>query len=429
MSQRPVELSRRSVLSSLLASSAVLGAPRIARGQAAARIVVVGGGFGGASAAGALKRLAPAINVTLVEPERQFVTCPYSNLVLGGVRDIGSITHSYAGLQRRGVEIVHDRAAAIDTAGRSVRLAGGLSLPYDELIVSPGIELKYAGIEGYSEAAAEKLPHAWKAGPQTLLLRRQLEAMRDGGTVIMAAPANPFRCPPGPYERASMIAHYLKAAKPRSKLLILDAKDNFSKQPLFLDAWAKLYPGTIEWVPLSKDGKVVKADPGAMTVTTEFGATHKGDVVNVIPPQSAGRIALDAGLAAESGWCPIDPRTMASTKAPHVHVIGDACSAAPMPKSGFAANQQAKVAAGAIVAKLDGKPAATPAWANTCYSHVGAAYAVSVVNVYRLKPDNTITEVEGSGGISPREASAEFRKSEAEYADGWYAAITGEMFG
>jgi sulfide dehydrogenase [flavocytochrome c] flavoprotein subunit len=390
---------------------------------------VVGGGFGGASAAGALKRLAPALNVTLVEPARNFVTCPYSNLVVGGLRDIGSITHDYSGLQRRGIEIVHDHAAAIDTTARAVRLAGGLTLPYDELIVAPGIELNYGGIEGYSEAAAETLPHAWKAGPQTLLLRQQLEALRDGGTVIMAAPANPFRCPPGPYERASMIAHYLKSAKPRSKLLILDAKDSFSKQPLFLDAWTKLYPGIVEWVPLSKDGKVVKADAGAMTVTTEFGTNHKGDIINVIPPQSAGRVALDAGLAAESGWCAIDPRTMASTKAAHVHVIGDACNAAPMPKSGFAANQQAKVAAGAIVAALDGKPPPQPAWANTCYSHIGTDYAVSVVNVYRLKQDNTIAEVEGSGGISPREAGPDFRKAEADYAHGWYAAITAEMFG
>jgi sulfide dehydrogenase [flavocytochrome c] flavoprotein chain len=245
----------------------------------------------------------------------------------------------------------------------------------------------------------------------------------------MAAPANPFRCPPGPYERVSMIAHYLKSAKPKSKILVLDAKENFSKQPLFLEGWAALYPGMVEWVALGKDGKVVKVDPGTMTVTTEFGATHKGDVVNVIPPQRAGKIAVDAGLTAENGWCPIDPRTMASARAQHVYVVGDASLAGPMPKSGFAANQQAKVAAAAIVASLRGQEPGAPAWANTCYSHIGTDYAISVVNVYRLKPDNTIAEVEGSGGVSPRGAPPDFRKAEAEYAHGWYAAITGEMFG
>jgi NADPH-dependent 2,4-dienoyl-CoA reductase/sulfur reductase-like enzyme len=227
-----------------------------------------------------------------------------------------------------------------------------------------------------------------------------------------------------------MIAHYLKQAKPRSKLLILDAKENFSKQPLFMEGWAKLYPGMIEWVPLGKDGKVVQVDAAAMTVRTEFGQTHKADVINVIPPQSAGKIALDAGLAGTTGWCPIDGRTMAATQARDVYVIGDAALAGPMPKSGFAASQQAKVAAHAIVASLAGRDPGAPAWANTCYSHVGTDYAISVVNIYRLKSDNnTIVEVEGSGGVSPRDADAAFRKAEAQYADGWYAALTGEMFG
>jgi sulfide dehydrogenase [flavocytochrome c] flavoprotein subunit len=273
------------------------------------------------------------------------------------------------------------------------------------------------------------MPHAWKAGPQTVLLRRQLEAMPDGGLVIIVVPASPYRCPPGPYERASMIAHYLKQTKPRSKILVLDAKDSFSKQPLFMEGWQTLYPGMIEWVPLSSDGLVVKVDPAEMTVSTEFGTIHKGAVVNIIPPQRAGKIAINAGLAAESGWCPIDGRGMASTKAPDIHVIGDSCIAGTMPKSGFLANQHAKIAAEAIVAALRERESSAPVWANTCYSHIGTDYAISIVNVYRLKPDNTIGEVEGAGGTSPRHADAAFRKAEAEYADGWYAAITGEIFG
>ena len=410
-------------------ASAVLGLPSIAYGQSSARVVVIGGGFGGATAARYLKKASPQLTVTLVEPNRRFVTCPYSNLVIGGWRKLDSISFGYDKLAKAGITVVHDTAAAIEHDRKRVRLAGGRMLPYDRLIVSPGIDVRWGAITGYDEKAASAMPHAWKAGEQTLLLRRQLEAMPDGGLFVMAAPGNPFRCPPGPYERVSMVASYLKQSKPRSKILVLDAKENFSKQPLFQDAWAKLYPGMVEWVPVGKDGKVVKVDAKAKTLETEFGQVHKAAVANVIPPQFAGRIARDSGLADQSGWCPIEPMSFESKLVKGVHVVGDATIAAPMPKSGFAANSQAKVAAVAAVAMLQGKALAPVGMVNTCYSHVGKDYAISVANVFRVTPDRGLIEVPDSGGTSPRQWEDENRRLESVYADGWYASITGDMFG
>jgi sulfide dehydrogenase [flavocytochrome c] flavoprotein subunit len=411
-----------------VAAASVFGGRTPAFAQARPKVVVVGGGFGGATAARYVLQMDPGIDVTLIERDRQFVTCPYSNLVLSGLKRIEQISHGYDGIRARGVTVVHDTAAAIDGGAKAVRLAGGQSVPYDRLIVSPGIDIKWNALEGYNEAASEAMPHAWRAGPQTLLLRRQLEAMPDGGLVVMVCPANPFRCPPGPYERASMIAHYLKANKPRSKILLLDAKDMFSKQGLFQDGWAKVYPGMVEWVALSKDGKVVKVDAANMTVTSEFGQAHKGAVVNVVPPQQAAAIAQSGGLANASGWCPVDGKTMESTQVRGVHVIGDAAIAGAMPKSGFAANSQARVAAAAAVAMIRGREPGAPAWANTCYSWIAPEYVISVANVFRLK-DGAIAEVPNSGGVSPRDAGADYRKLESHHADGWYDAITQDMFG
>jgi len=424
MATQRMRITRRAVIAGLGAS---LAAPAVVRGQAAARVVVIGGGFGGAIAAKYVKLWAPAAQVTLIEPAPQFVTCPYSNLVLGGLRKMGSITHGYGKLARR-VQLVHDSAAAIDAAARTVRLQGGSTVGYDRLIVSPGIDLRWGAIAGYDEAAADKMPHAWKAGPQTVLLRRQLEAMKDGGVVVMSAPDNPFRCPPGPYERACMIAHYLKTTKPKSKLIILDAKDSFSKQGLFQDGWKRFYADIIEWVPVSKGGKVTRVDPAALTFEDEFGTSHKADVANVIPPQFAAKIARDAGLADASGWCPVEPHGFESTLVKSIHVIGDACIAAPMPKSGFVANSHGKVAAAAVVALLAGKPPAEVTWNNVCYSHVTPDYGISVAGVYRVAADK-FAEVPGSGGTSPRDANDAFRKQEAAYGDGWYASITADMFG
>lgn len=394
-----------------------------------ARVVVIGGGFGGATTAKYIRRLDPLIQVTLVERSRSFITCPFSNAVLGGLQDIASITHSYDALSERwGIDVIHDEAIAIDTVKKTVALKGGRQVPYDKLVVAPGIDFKWNAIEGYDEKAAEILPHAWKAGAQTVALRKQLEALEDGGVVALSVPANPYRCPPGPYERASLIAHYLKTKKPKSKLLILDGKDAFSKQGLFQDAWAKLYPGLIEWVPLSKDGKITKVDVAARVLETEFGTKHKVGVANVIPPQQAGAIAHSAGLVDKSGWVPVDPKTFEAKQAKDVHVVGDATIANPQPKSGFIANAQGKVVAAAIVNAVNGKPALEPSWANTCYSLIAPDYAVTVAGVYRVG-DKGLEEVPNSGGVSPKDATAEFRAREARYARDWYQSITADTWG
>ena len=345
--------SRRDFLKTAVAgaSAAVLPLPAIAQG-AGGRVVVVGGGFGGATCARFIRRIDPRIAVTLVEASPTFTACPFSNLVIVGLRDLKAQEFGYDKLAADQVTVQISPATAIDTQGRNVTLGNGASLPYDRLVLSPGIDIRWDGLPGYTEAAAERMPHAWKAGEQTLLLRRQLEAMEDGGTVVISAPANPFRCPPGPYERASLIAYYLKTKKPKSKLIVLDAKDAFSKQGLFQAAWKALYPN-LEWVSLSSGGKVTSVDAGAMTLVTDF-ARHKADVANVIPPQKAGRIAEIAGAADRTGWCPIDPATFESKLQPNIHVIGDASIAGAMPKSAFTANAQAKVCA-AAVAKLIGR--------------------------------------------------------------------------
>jgi NADPH-dependent 2,4-dienoyl-CoA reductase/sulfur reductase-like enzyme len=281
-------------------------------------------------------------------------------------------------------------------------------------------------LAGYGESAAEAMPHAWKAGEQTALLRRQLEAMPDGGTVVISAPANPFRCPPGPYERASLIAYYLKTRKPKSKLIVLDAKDQFSKQRLFQNAWAELYPN-LEWVGLSKGGKVTSVDVASKTLVTDFG-NHKADVANVIPPQKAGRIATLAGVADRTGWCPIDPVTFESKLVPNIHVVGDATIAGGMPKSAFAANAQAKVCAAAIAKLIAGAKPDEPKLINTCYSLIAPDYGVTVAGVYR-PVNGVLTDVEGAGGVSPIDAPRTMRAQEAMFADGWFKTITNEVFG
>jgi sulfide dehydrogenase [flavocytochrome c] flavoprotein chain len=424
-------LSRRrfNQLAGVAAATSAIGlSAGAARAQASkGRAVVIGGGFGGATAARYIRTLDPAIEVTLVEPSQTFYTCPFSNYVLAGFKTMNDIAHNYETLRtKHRVRVVHDTATAIDANANTVRLASGATLPYDRLVVSPGIDIRWNAIEGYNEAAAEQMPHAWKAGPQTTLLRRQLEAMPDGGLVILTPPANPFRCPPGPYERTAMIAHYLKTTKPRSKILVLDAKDQFSKQGLFTAGWKAVYGDMIEWVPLSKDGKVVRAIPGEMTVVTEFGQRHRGAVVNVIPPQYAGQIARDSGLANQTGWCAVDPLTFESTVHKNVHVIGDASIAGAMPKSGFAANSQGKVAALAVVNAINGRPMAAPTYVNTCYSLIAPDYGISVADVYRVTPQGIV--VAGGGGVSPANADAAFRNAEARYGEGWYKSMSQEIW-
>jgi sulfide dehydrogenase [flavocytochrome c] flavoprotein chain len=396
--------------------------------KGSARVVIVGGGFGGATCAKYLRRLDPGVAVTLVEPSSKFITCPFSNLVLGGLRTMDSITHGFDALKKKhGVNVVHDTVTSIDAAGKKVKLKSGKSLSYDRLVVSPGIDFKYDAIEGYSEKAAQVMPHAWKAGPQTLLLQKQLKAMKNGGTFVVVAPPNPFRCPPGPYERVSMIAHYFSQHKPKSKILILDFKEKFSKEGLFKDGWAKLYPGMIEFVPGAKGGKTVAVNTKTMIVDTEL-AKHKADVANLIPPQTAGKIALASGLTDNTGWCPVDPVTFESKLLPGIHVVGDSSIAGALPKSGFAASSEAKMCASAIVAMFKGEAPPQNSFVNTCYSLIGPKYGISVASVYQ-NTEKGITEVQGAGGVSPKDAPDSFREEEAKYAFGWYESITADSWG
>jgi sulfide dehydrogenase [flavocytochrome c] flavoprotein subunit len=417
--------SRRQFLK-VASAAALLPMPAIAQ-SAGPKVVVIGGGFAGASAARFIKQGNAATNVTLVETNPTFTACPFSNGVIAGLRPLRAQQFNYEKIANAGVSVAFQPATAVDTQGRSVTVGNGTKLPYDRLVMAPGIDLRWDGLPGYTERDADTMPHAWKAGEQTLLLRSQLESMADGGTVIISAPANPFRCPPGPYERASLIAHYLKTKKPKSKVIILDAKDAFSKQRLFQNAWAQLYPDHLEWVSLSKGGKVNSVDASTKTLKTDF-AEHKADVANIIPPQRAAAIAQTAGVADRSGWCPVDPVTFESKLVPNVHVLGDAAIMGGMPKSAFSANAQAKVCAAAVTALLAGQTPAEPRLINTCYSLVAPDYGITVAGVYRPK-DGLLADIEGAGGVSPVDAPAENRALEAQFAEGWFKTITGEVFG
>jgi sulfite dehydrogenase len=392
-------------------------------GAAKGRVVLIGGGYGGATAAKYLRMWDPAIDVVMVERNDVFTSCPMSNLVLGGNRSMEDIRRTYDGLRRRGVRVVQDEATAVDPARKVVRLQRGGELPYDRLIVSPGVDFNFAEIEGY-QAAQDRFLHAWKAGPQTVALRRQLESMRDGGVYVLAVPLAPYRCPPGPYERASQVAHYFKRAKPRSKVLILDANpDVTSKGPLFKRAWADLYKGIVEF---RGNSKVVAVDAAGMAVRTDFD-TVKGDVLNVVPPQRAGDIAVKAGLITHNNrWCDVDWRTLESKVVKGVHVLGDSTLSAPgMPKSGHMTNQQAKVCAAAVIELLSGRaPNPAPVMTNTCYSYVSDTEVIHVASVHQWDAGQaTIIPVKGSGGVS-----AARNELEGKYAWAWAQNIWADMF-
>ncbi len=409
-----------------------LGFPNIVRG-AGKNVVIVGGGTGGATAAKYLRLSDPTVKVTLIEASKAYYTCYFSNEVLAGVRPLESIRFSYKALEGYGINVINDVVTFIDAANKRVFTRNGASLDYERLIVAPGIDFKWELVPGYNKTDATRVPHAWQAGVQTQILLRQLNAMPDGGRVILVPPTNPFRCPPGPYERASQIARYLKKKKPKSKILILDQKDKFSKQGLFKQAWERLYGfGTensmIEWVGASAGGKISRIDTANRQVITDFD-THKADVLNVIPPQKAGPIAFRTGLT-KGDWCPVNKQTFESLLIPGIHVIGDSASAAKMPKSGYAANSQAKIAAAAVSAMINGIAPPTPTYFNTCYSIAGDDYAFSVAAVYRYDAaSNTILPVKGSGGLTPANADLDKLKLEALYAQSWYNNITKDSFG
>ena len=421
--------SRRKFIKLLGGTGAVLSASSLFTGcikTASARVVIVGGGFGGSTCAKYLRSFDASLDITLIEPSPRFVTCPFSNMVINGMRTMDSITHDYAAQVNRGINVVHARVQDVDAVAKKVMLDNGKVLGYDRLVLSPGIDFKWDEIEGMQASDAEIIPHAWQGGSQTLLLRKQLMSMSDGGVVIVAPPENPFRCPPGPYERISLMAHYLKQHKPKSKILVLDAKDKFSKQALFMQGWEKLYPGMIEWVAGSKGGRIDEVDVATRTLYAEFGGAHKADVVNFIPPQKAGVIAHRAGLTNNDGWCFVDQRTFESKVHKDVYVIGDASIAGAMPKSGFAANSQGKVCAAAIVSSLRGVAMPDPSYVNTCYSLVSPDYGISVAAVYRHSEDKGIYKT--GGGVSPIDADAAYRLREAYFARGWYDSITMDTF-
>jgi sulfide dehydrogenase [flavocytochrome c] flavoprotein chain len=384
-----------------------------------ARVVVIGGGFGGATAAKYIRRWGPSISVVLVEREAAFTSCPMSNLVLGGYAQLPELSRAYDALARHGVQVVRDEVVAVDAGRKSIRLARGGELGYDRLVVSPGIDFDYAELQGYAEAMhTGRVLHAWKAGPQTLALRRQLEQMRDGGVYALAIPLAPYRCPPGPYERASVIAGYFKQAKPRSKVLVMDANpDVTSKAGLFKRAWSELYPGIVEY---HANSRAVGVDGNSLTLKLEV-EDVRADVLNVVPPHRAGDIATKAGLVTHNNrWCDVDWRTMESKAVEGVHVLGDATLSAPaMPKSASMANNHAKVAAAAIVELLNGRAPSPLKIINTCYSFVSQNEAIRVSSVHEWDAgQGTLVAVKGAGGVSAARSPAE-----ASYAWNWARTI------
>ncbi|PIE11362.1 MAG: flavocytochrome C [Rhodobacterales bacterium] len=420
-------LNRRMFLGTTLAATGALAAPTVwAQSTGRPRVVVVGGGAGGATAARYIAKDSDgAIDVTLIEPSRTYYTCFFSNLYLGGMRSFESLGHTYGGLAAGGVNVVHDWVVGVDRDARMVMTAGGHTLPYDKLIVSPGIDFVEGSVPGWDVSAQNAMPHAYKAGSQTQLLRAQLEAMPEGGTFAMVAPPNPYRCPPGPYERISMVAHYLKENNPTAKILIADPKEKFSKQGLFEEGWNAHYSGMITRIGPDFGGGNTSVNPAEMTVDID-GDVNKVDVCNVIPAQKAGKVAADAGLTDDSGWAPVNAADMSSKVDENIHVLGDAAAQGDMPKSGFSANSQAKVCAMAVRGALTGSKVFPARFANTCWSLISPDNGVKVGASYEATEEK-IAKTEGF--ISQTGEDAALRKTTYEESVGWYDGITSDMFG
>lgn len=421
---------------SLMAAGAVtavssgLSRPALAAGPA--KIVIIGGGPGGAAVANRLRTAAPDLAITLVEPKEKYTTCFYSNVYIGGFRSFRSITFDYEGVRKRGITVITDAATAIDTTAKTVTLARGASpLSYDRLVVAPGIDIKFDSIEGYSPEAAKIMPHAWQGGEQTWILKEKLLALPDGGLVVMSSPPNPYRCPPGPYERACMIAHFLKTTKPKSKIILFDAKRYYSKQAVFEQAFMEFYKDIVE-INLTNeidDYSVVKVNPQTGEVTTKSGQTERAAVANIIPAQKAGSIAASAGLT-EGDWCPINPQNFSSTKARDVYVIGDAAIAADMPKSAYAAVSQAGVVAADIIADLTGKPRTVGRYHNTCWSMVAPGDSAKIGGDYSPGEKNGKPFLKGENEfISQPDDSAAVRLETNQESQDWYQTVVADLFG
>ncbi|WP_299472157.1 NAD(P)/FAD-dependent oxidoreductase [uncultured Roseibium sp.] len=417
-------LNRRQFIGTTAAMAAVLSAPMV-KAQGKPRVVVVGGGAGGATAARYIaKDSKGAIDVVLIEPTRKYYTCFFSNLYLGGFKEIEDIGHTYGGLAAGGVNVVHDWAVGVDRDAKTVALAGGGSVPYDKLILSPGIDFVEGAVEGWGLSAQNAMPHAYKAGSQSELLKAQLMAMPEGGVFAMVAPPNPFRCPPGPYERVSMVAHFLKQNNPTAKIIVADPKPKFSKMSLFQEGWANHYEGMVDWIGEDFGGGNVSVDPGAMTVTID-GEETKVDVCNVIPAMKAGRIADLAGVT-DGNWAPVNAADMSTKANADIYVLGDASSQGDMPKSGFSANSQAKVCANAVRGALTGSKVFPAKFSNTCWSLIAPNDGVKVGATYEATPEK-IAKVDGF--ISKTGESADLRKTTYEESEGWYTGITTDMLG
>ena len=408
------------------AAAATIAAPSVFAGaHGKPRVVVVGGGAGGATAARYVaKDSKGAIDVTLIEPTRSYYTCFFSNLYLGGFKEVEDIGHSYGKIAAAGVNVVHDWAVGVDRDNKTVSLAGGSSVPYDKLILSPGIDFVDGAVDGWDLSSQNAMPHSYKAGSQTELLKAQLASMPTGGVFAMVAPPNPYRCPPGPYERVSMIAHHFKMNNPTAKIIVADPKPKFSKMGLFQEGWANHYDGMIDWIGKDFGGGEVSVDPGAMTVTID-GETTKVDVCNVIPAMKAGGIAHQAGVT-EGNWAPVNAADMSSKVDSDIHVLGDSSQQGDMPKSGFSANSQAKVCANAVRGALTGSKVFPAKFSNTCWSLVATNDGIKVGATYEATEEK-IAKIEGF--VSKTGESAELRKATYEESEGWYSGITADMFG
>lgn len=425
------EISRRRAAALI---GAVAAAPALlvgsdARAAASGRVVVIGGGFAGATCAKYLRRAGPNLQITLVEPKAVYTSCVFSNEVMAGLKTLNSLQVNYSAFAKKyKVTVVAATATGLDGANKAVVLSTGAKLPYDRLVVAPGIEFRLdaaTGIPGYDLAATQVMPHAWQAGPQTTLLQQKLAAFPTGATAIISVPRAPYRCPPAPYERASLMAWYFSQKKKGSKVLILDANDTMPKQALFEEAWSGLYPGVVTRLTASQGGTVRSVDPATLSVTADAGV-FTGGLVNIIPPHKAGSVADALGLTDQTGWCPVDPMTFQSTRVPGVHVVGDAAMSG-LPKSATSGNAGAKVCAKAIAAALGGAALGDPIFVNTCYSRIAPDYAIGLATVYGVQ-QGAVAVLNGATGTSPVGASRSYRKEEAEDADGWFAALMSDSF-
>ncbi|HUI96093.1 MAG TPA: NAD(P)/FAD-dependent oxidoreductase [Xanthobacteraceae bacterium] len=421
---------RRLLTGTMAALSAAVASPAVHAQNAGQRVIVVGGGFGGAACARALRKADPRLSVTLITDNATYTASPMSNSVIAGLRELKGQQFGYNALKRSGIDLFIGSALKIDPHNREVgfgQTADLLTARYDRLVLSPGIDFRWNAIQGYDEAASAVIPHAYRGAEQIALLRRQLESMADGGTVVIAAPVNPARCPPAPYERASLIAYYLKTKKPRSKVIVLDAKDSFTMQKLFENAWKALYPGMLEWVSVSSGGAPTSVDAKTRTISTDFDK-YEAAVANVIPPQRAGRLAEIAGVADRTGWCPVDPVTFESKLQPGIHVIGDAAIAGAMPRSASAATVQGRICAAAIAALFAGKTPPAPTLTSSCFSLIAPDYAISQRGTYRPVGD-LYNESDPGITMSPLDAAPAERSREAKEAAAWFADITAGVFG